>query len=398
MTSNTYMPPKNSRGPTSVAFQGPSLKCQGPALALVRIPTVDGGTVQFPVSRHVLSLPGLKKIRQWRPSLVQQASALVLVLSLFASSYGITYGKLQSTLAYFRDDETSRANVFAAISLDFLMNPGEVSTPIEAGGEIFLRPLMKTESGSSPIMYRAFIEEVGTPAPLCGLLLAVATTSPFVYSGALTSLSTEATTTTGHWGLSISLPDATGLSDGEKCTVHLVYRGWNKDAPENTGYTDEERDSFTFIFKAPTSLESVETPLAPHEPDNLGDVLGAQDFDDSATSTEPVSEVSAPTSSGSASAPPPSPAPAEEPASESPETAVEEPTTSDEPAAVEPDAPPAEPADEPAQEQSEQAPADTSATVEEQPAVEPEPAPSTEPPPPVDAPPPPPPPDEPASE
>ena len=49
--------------------------------------------------------------------------------------------------------------------------------------------------------------------------------------------------------MQISLPDATGLSDGDECTVHFVYRGWSKDAPEGTGYTDEERDSFKFIFK-----------------------------------------------------------------------------------------------------------------------------------------------------
>ena len=119
----------------------------------IRVPTIDGTIAKFPVSRHVLSLPKLKKIALWRPSLLQQASALVLVLSLFASSYGITYGKLQDTIAYFRDDETSRANVFAANSLDFLLNPGEITEDITEGGSVFLRLLMRPETDSAPIIY-----------------------------------------------------------------------------------------------------------------------------------------------------------------------------------------------------------------------------------------------------
>jgi hypothetical protein len=102
-------------------------------------------------------------------------------------------------------------------------------------------------------MYRVTAEEPAELAgaqPLCSMLMASGTT-PFVYSGPLLGIATDATTTPGRWSLDVSLPEADGIFSDAECTVHFVYRAWHKDSPEGTGYTDEKFDSFTFVFDAP---------------------------------------------------------------------------------------------------------------------------------------------------
>ncbi|MBI5456681.1 lamin tail domain-containing protein [Candidatus Kaiserbacteria bacterium] len=221
-------------------------------VAYIRVPTIEGTIEKFPVSRHVLSLPRLKKIDLWKPSLVQQVSALVLVVSLFASSYGVTYGQLQATLAYFRDDETSSNNILQAGALDFTVSPdGDVSAIVEAGEHLVI-PIMTPEPGTFPTMYRIVTEEFDGPNTMCTLLDADATTTPFTYTGDLLALTVTATTTSGAWPLEISLPSVLGLVEGDECVVDLVYRGWHKDVPENTGYTDEEKVRITLTYTAST--------------------------------------------------------------------------------------------------------------------------------------------------
>jgi hypothetical protein len=199
----------------------------------------------------------LKKIDLWKPSFVQQASAFVLVLSLFASSYGVTYGKLQSTLAYFRDDEVSSQNLLQAGALDFVVSPdGDVSGIIGAGTRLVI-PVMTPEPGTFPTMYRVTASTTLPASPLCNALDANATTSPFTYSGDLLGLTVTATTTSGPWPLEISLPNATGLSDGDECSFDIVYRGWHKDVPENTGYTDEERFEMLLTYSADADVFNI---------------------------------------------------------------------------------------------------------------------------------------------
>ena len=219
----------------------------------------DDISVPFPISVHMLDLsPRVPQVRPTplRRTMFAQLATLGFVLCLSASSFGLTYGKINGTISYFRDDENSRGNVFSAGLLGFRVNPGHETVTIAEAGSVFLFPLMQPDSGSSPIMYRIRVEETASTSALCSLLTAEGTSSPFIYSGKLRTMSTEATTTFGHWGVQVLLPDATGLSDGDQCEVDFVYTGWNKDAPEGTGYTDEERDSFTFIYSAPSTEQS----------------------------------------------------------------------------------------------------------------------------------------------
>lgn len=288
----------------------------------MRITTIDGMTVKFPVSKHALrvgeggpSAPPPPEWRArsessiagaataaprdggrrdaWRPSVLHQVVSLLSAVVLSTSSYGITYGGFNSTAAYFRDSDASRGNIFAAGLLGFSLNPGEITMSIAQGEIIALSPFFSPDPNTFPIMYRVRVEEQGGPSPLCALLEADGTAPPFTYRGSLLSLYTNATTTAGYWNLRVSLPDALGLVDGDICTVRLVYRGWNRDVPENTGYTDEEYDSFTFVFRgAPLSEEgaapaSAEHPLeerAVPEPDD--DARGEENISTSTLETE----------------------------------------------------------------------------------------------------------------
>lgn len=242
----------------------------------LRIPRLDGVSVRVPVSDFVLNLtkqPARLGIRITGTSMAQQAAAFVMVAVLCSASFGMTYANPINTISYFRDEEVSRSNLFAAGFLGFRLNPGEVTIPIEEGGSTTISPLFTPLPNTFDITYRVRAEVVGDETPLCGYIMATGTTSPYLYSGPLTYLVTNPATTTGHGNLEITLPQAPYVPDGDRCTIALVYRGWFTDAPENTGYTDEKRDTFTFVYSAPqqpvtTNVAQSESEGTPPPPED----------------------------------------------------------------------------------------------------------------------------------
>lgn len=254
----------------------------------------------FSLSPYILSLRKEEVItsipvihhKPWRPSLTQQGATLVLLAVLGASSFGVTYGNLNSTVAYFKDEEVSKANVLSAGSLDFATAPdGSVEVIIELGESLQV-PVMTPEPGSFPIMYRVIVEETDLdqngPNLLCSLLDVNAVAPPFTYTGDLLTLSVEPSSVSGAWNVTFSLPDVAGLIQGDVCTFDLVYRGWHKDVPENTGYTDEERTSFTFMYEegevflrlAPEALVAPLQEEAPTPPEDGPTNGGSSDTTD----------------------------------------------------------------------------------------------------------------------
>lgn len=232
----------------------------------VRIPKIDGVAVRIPVSDFVLNLkknPQVLGARIKNTSFAQRSSAFVFTIVLCAASFGVTHANPIDTLSYFRDKEVSRANLFAAGFLGFRLNPGDVTIPITEGGEANLSPLFAPLPDTFAIKYRVRAEIVGDETPLCALLQASGTSTPYLYSGALKDLVTEPATTTGHGNLSVTLPSATDVPDGTQCTIALVYRGWFVDAPENTGYTDQKKDTFTFVYSAPAPMLTTQEEVPP---------------------------------------------------------------------------------------------------------------------------------------
>lgn len=264
---------------------------KNPTRRYLRIPRHDGVTIRFPVSEYVLKLEnGAKQnTRRVVHTFSKQSASFALMLVLCASSIGITYGNPVSTLSYFRDDETSRMNLFAAGMLGFRLNPGDVTVPISVGDHVYLAPLFSPDSNSFPIQYRVHAETL-EDSPLCTFLEAAGTSSPYFYTGALKDLHTETATSTGHGLLEVTLPSAANIANGTSCTIALVYEGWYEGAQENTGYTDREQDTFTFVLNAPEPPAPAATVVVPAE-ENTEDTPPPSVTDEPAT---PPSEDTSP--------------------------------------------------------------------------------------------------------
>lgn len=237
----------------------------------VHLQREDGSVSLFPVSPNIVSLRAVsaakKEVTPVRlVSHRGRIASAAFSLFLMAFTLGGSPVFVGATLSYFRDDEVSRNNIFAAASLAFRLNPGEVTEEISLGESVYLAPKFTPDDETLPIMYRVSAEIVGEATPLCSQLVATGTTSPFFYTGQLTSLVTEPASTTGHGLLEISLASADGIAAGAMCTVDIVYRGWHKDSPENSGYTDEERDRFAFVFVA-ADVEPLVEELVVDEPE-----------------------------------------------------------------------------------------------------------------------------------
>ncbi len=238
-----------------------------------RIETLDGVQVPFPVSRHIVRIRASAAQTPTRSSFFAQSASLALTLALCISSFSMSFGNIDNTLSYFRDEETSRDNAFAAGSLGFRLNPGEVTLPIHAGDRIQISPLFEPDSESLSMKYRVRAE-ILEDSSLCNLLEAHGTSSPYLYSGALRTLVTAPATTTGHGNLEVTLASAANIANGTRCSIALVYKSWHEAAPEGTGYSDEERDIFTFVLDAPaentqenTQVDTLLTPAAEPQTD-----------------------------------------------------------------------------------------------------------------------------------
>jgi hypothetical protein len=301
------------------------------------------------------------------PNFLQQGGSAFFTLVICLSSFALTYGTLDGTLSYFRDNEVSNDNMLAAGSLAFRLNPGEVTIPIKEGDTVNLSPLFEPKPDSFDIRYRIRAEIVGSDSPLCTLLQAAGTSSPYVYNGTLKDLVTEPATTTGHGHLDVTLPNAAGLANGTECTIALAYNGWYAGAPEGTGYTDEQRDTFTFVFNAEGQdpIPSTETSQA------------LMIVEESATSTPEV-ETESSTTTEEELLPTPEESPTETPAPPAEENPTSEETPLDE--EVQP-SPPAEESPSPTEELP---PAETPTTETPPAELIPAPAPESPPPPPTD--------------
>ena len=188
---------------------------------------------------HPFSKAGAYIVRGKHP-----AKLLFFVFAV-ATLLTLSLGNVGHTLSYFIDQDASKANVLSAGSLDFsISSDGSVEAYIgsEAGGGKVIIPVVTPTVESFDLRYRVTAEKQSGSNAFCNAIIATATTSPFIYSGPLLSISTGATTTVGAWPLALSLSgDAIGVFQGDVCYVDLVYRGWRDGANEGEGYRDEER-------------------------------------------------------------------------------------------------------------------------------------------------------------
>src|SRR3989344_970785 len=229
--------------------------------------------VRIPLRLATKAMPRLFK--KYRPLF---ALYFTVVVALFS------FGNIGYTFSYLSDTETSSGNSFLAGLLDFLVNlgnDGTLNVTMTATSTATIVPLVTPEAGSLPTLYKVTAEQTGGSSVFCNALNASATTSPFIYNGPLLSLLTVATTTSGTWNLGVTLATTTGLTHGDICTIDLVYRGWHPDAPEYTGFTDEERVHIIFTYQATASVFDIVLNEFLPNPDTSAGGLNFGDDNDS---------------------------------------------------------------------------------------------------------------------
>jgi hypothetical protein len=174
--------------------------------------------------------------------------SLILVLLMF--SFSIAGLESSGTLSFFTDAAQSTDNFFVADPIFFSVTAPTTDHTF-VGAEATGTPIVLTTvpgEGSDPIQYYVSVENVSGSAVLCSALTATGDT-PLAFSGPLVALHTGTTTAMGPWNLSVSLPNATGIADGDTCSVTLVYKGWNDGVLEGGGYSDTHKVPLTFSFK-----------------------------------------------------------------------------------------------------------------------------------------------------
>lgn len=219
-------------------------------------------------ARRSRRAPGKKPMLNRSPLVSFSALATVLFLAL-------SFGRVGDTVSYFSDHDVSSGNLLRAGSLDFTVSAdGSVDAYLggEDGGGTVVVPILSPGAGSFPLSYYVAASKIAGPDAFCNAIQAQATTSPFIYSGALLSLSTGASSLTGPWSLALSLPSNTSdISQGDVCYVDLVYHGWHEGLPEGDGYSDTETVHLTLHARMVVINEFLPNPDPSANGFNFGD-------------------------------------------------------------------------------------------------------------------------------
>lgn len=180
-----------------------------------------------------------------------RGATLGLLLLAFTFASGIT--ATHQTLSYFNDIENTSGNNLNAGLLDFTVNAANYSGEVVVGETgITFDPVASGEAGSLQLEYRVHAEQMSGPESdaFCNALVAHAEGS-LAYDGPLVSLAVGPTNSVGVYEVGITMPDATGVSNGDSCVIDLVYTGWYQHAPDEQGYMDEERVTLTLTANVP---------------------------------------------------------------------------------------------------------------------------------------------------
>jgi hypothetical protein len=167
--------------------------------------------------------------------------ALLLVATVFAAGITTTH----QTLSYFNDVEASNANSLTAGILDLEIDGVDFGGEVTEGETgVTIEPALSGAPGSFNLEYRVRAEKIDGTEPFCSLIHAH-TEGAFTYDGPLVSFTGGPSLSVGINTFQLSLPDATGVLNGNTCQIDLIYTAWAKDATDEQGYIDEERVHIT---------------------------------------------------------------------------------------------------------------------------------------------------------
>ena len=205
-----------------------------------------------------VSLPLHKRI--YRSPIVVTALLMILAVPVLLVGGG--------TGAYFSDHEQSTGNTFAAGPLDFIVSsvPTGATLFLNQAGENFTLTVSPV-AGSLPFRYKVSAVASGNPA-FCAAITAVGA-APLAYSGPVASLTTSDTDSLTPWSLVLSLPlPATGVVDGQICSLDLTFEGYQEGGVIGTEYHDTEHVILNLIADPPVvAPQSASAPVPTPTPE-----------------------------------------------------------------------------------------------------------------------------------
>lgn len=213
--------------------------------------------------------------RAVRPSRKTEWATAAMVV--FASSVFASVSFLPTTVSYFNDSESSVDNAMSGVSLDFTATPDDTIFSFDDGELVDdadgLVTTITLEPESVDGRFSVHAVRTGGSEQFCNFINA-SVSMPYLYTGALTALTATDVTFDAPYTMELTLPDASGLVEGDVCLIDIVYTAWHYDEDADQGYFDEERNSLTFMlvatgevliesFAAPLLLETVDVPTEP---------------------------------------------------------------------------------------------------------------------------------------
>lgn len=202
----------------------------------------------------------------------------IVAIALLAVIAVPTLLSIGGTNSYFRDNEQSTGNTFAAGPLDFTVTSGRDSATLflaQPGETFVLTPT--SVAGSLPMQYRVSGTASGNAA-FCAAISAIGS-DPFTYSGSVVSFTTIDTNSFAPWSLALSLQSpAPGVVDGQKCVLDLKYEAYQEGGTAGAGYHDTEHIVLTLTADLPVIAPITQTDPLPQLTQSLEDSLTIEEI------------------------------------------------------------------------------------------------------------------------
>ncbi len=198
------------------------------------------------------------------------------------------------SLAYPTDIEASTDNYLEAQALDFTVSPSSSTFNILDGLFTTGDTLDVAINGESDLAYDVSVDFVSGNIELCGDL-SVETEAPLVFSGSLTSLSGAEILFNNPWHLDFSLANSDEYTNGDICTIEILFSGYLASTKGDYGYDDIEKVQLTFsveesqlVVPETSQFLNTNTEETPELPENEN---GEGDTEEPVVEIPPVDEV-----------------------------------------------------------------------------------------------------------
>ena len=227
-------------------------------IPVVTIKNVRMMDIARPVATRVVKTRPVTSAATFTPARNYVISSYVAPICIVLSS--ILFSAMSftgSTVSYFNDIETAIENLLQASALDFSLSPTNLSFVLDSQSEAMIEPHISIESGDAPVTYNVRVDSASASSTLCAALV-VNTTLPYIYSGALVDLEASAIVFNDDWSLAVTLDPTVLVTQGDTCTIDVVYTASRVGVPVTAGYDDMEKISLLFSTPLPAALPNTE--------------------------------------------------------------------------------------------------------------------------------------------